>query len=205
MPINPRDDAALIVIDVQYSFLPQGSLAVPNGDEVIAVVNGIARTFRNVILTQDWHPPGHVSFASSHPGRKPFDKMMLAYGSQVLWPDHCVQATHGAAIHEDVEIPHAQLIIRKGFNPQVDSYSAFIEADGTRTGLDGYLHARGITAVYLVGLATDFCIAWSAVDAVKLGFSARVIEDGCRAIDVDGSLAAAWKNMAAAGVERMRS
>jgi len=205
MPINPRDDAALIVIDVQYSFLPQGSLAVPNGDEVIAVINGIARTFRNVILTQDWHPPGHVSFASSHPGRKPFDKMMLAYGSQVLWPDHCVQATHGAAIHEDVEIPHAQLIIRKGFNPQVDSYSAFIEADGTRTGLDGYLHARGITAVYLVGLATDFCIAWSAVDAVKLGFSARVIEDGCRAIDVDGSLAAAWKNMAAAGVERMRS
>ena len=202
MPINPPDDAALIVIDVQYSFLPQGSLAVPNGDEVIAVVNGIARTFRNVILTQDWHPPGHVSFASSHPGRKPFDKIMLGYGSQMLWPDHCVQATHGAAIHEDIEIPHAQLIIRKGFNPRIDSYSAFIEADGTRTGLDGYLHARGITAVYLVGLATDFCIAWSAVDAVKLGFSARVIEDGCRAIDVDGSLAAAWKTMSAAGVER---
>ena len=206
MPINPKDNAALIVVDVQHSFLPGGSLAVPRGDEVVPIINAIAKEFPNVVLTQDWHPPGHVSFASSHPGSKPYDKVELAYGSQVLWPDHCVQGTHGAALHEDIDIPHAQLIIRKGFNAHIDSYSAFIEADGrTRTGLDGYLRARGIAAVYLVGLATDFCVAWTAVDARKLGFSANVIEDACRAIDVSGSLTEAWGNMSAAGVVRSAS
>jgi nicotinamidase/pyrazinamidase len=204
MALNPKPSAALIVIDVQYSFLPGGSLAVPSGDKVIAVINGIAGTFPNVVLTQDWHPPGHVSFASSHPGKTPMQQVTLAYGPQMLWPDHCVQGTHGAEIHEGVGVPHAQLIIRKGFTRHVDSYSAFIEADGaSRTGLDGYLRARGIDAVYLVGLATDFCVAWTALDARKLGFEATVIEDACAAIDVGGSLADAWRRMHQAGVARI--
>jgi nicotinamidase/pyrazinamidase len=206
MPILPTDDAALIVVDAQNSFMPGGSLAVPKGDEVVPVINRIAQAFRNVVLTQDWHPPGHVSFASSHAGRKPFDSIDLPYGRQVLWPDHCVQGSEGAAIHGDISIPHAQLIIRKGFNPQLDSYSAFIEADGsTRTGLDGYLRARGIGVVHVVGLATDFCVSWTAVDARKLGFAAYVIEDACRGIDMQGSLDRAWADMASAGVQRVRS
>jgi nicotinamidase/pyrazinamidase len=206
MPIDLPARAALIVIDVQNSFLPGGSLAVPNGDEVIAVINGIAKEFENVVLTQDWHPPGHVSFASSHPGRRPLERITLDYGPQVLWPDHCVQGTAGAAIADRIDIPHAQLVLRKGFRRRLDSYSAFIEADGgTRTGLDGYLRARGIDTVYLVGLATDFCVAWTAIDARRLGFSAHVVENACRAIDVEDSLARAWTSMDDAGVERVRA
>jgi nicotinamidase/pyrazinamidase len=204
MTLNPEPGAALIVIDVQNSFLPGGSLAVPHGDKVIPVINAIAGTFPNIVLTQDWHPPGHVSFASSHPGKSPLQQITLAYGPQVLWPDHCVQGTRGAQLHDDLAIPHAQLILRKGFTPHVDSYSAFIEADGTsRTGLDGYLRARGIDTVYLVGLATDFCVAWTALDARRLGFSATVIDDACAAIDVAGSLAEAWTRMNQAGVARI--
>jgi nicotinamidase/pyrazinamidase len=208
MPENIKFGAAeaLIVVDVQNSFTPGGSLAVPDGDAIIPVLNRIARAFRNVVLTQDWHPAGHISFASSHPGKQPFETIDLHYGRQVLWPDHCVQGTEGAAIHADVDVPHAQVIIRKGFNPHVDSYSAFMEADRTsNTGLDGYLASRGIRTVYIAGLATDFCVAWTALDARKFGLEAIVIEDACRAIDTQGSLAAAWRDMEAAGVKRVQS
>ncbi|HEU0060274.1 MAG TPA: bifunctional nicotinamidase/pyrazinamidase [Hyphomicrobiaceae bacterium] len=204
--ITPGPDTALIVVDVQNCFTPGGSLAVQQGDEIIPLINRLAKAFQNVVLTQDWHTPGHVSFASSHAGKKPFESVDLAYGKQILWPDHCVQGTEGAAIHKGIDIPHAQLIIRKGFNRSVDSYSAFVEADGkSKTGLDGYLNARGIKTVYVVGLATDFCVAWTAMDARKLGLAAAVIEDACRGIDTHGSLAAAWKGMEAAGVKRMQS
>jgi nicotinamidase/pyrazinamidase len=204
--ITPGPDTALIVVDVQNCFTPGGSLAVQQGDEIIPLINRLAKAFQNVVLTQDWHTPGHVSFASSHAGKKPFESVELAYGKQILWPDHCVQGTEGAAIHKGIDIPHAQLIIRKGFNRSVDSYSAFVEADGkSKTGLDGYLNARGIKTVYVVGLATDFCVAWTAMDARKLGLAAAVIEDACRGIDTQGSLAAAWKGMEAAGVKRMQS
>jgi nicotinamidase/pyrazinamidase len=206
VPLPDREDVALIVVDVQNSFLPGGSLAVPKGDEVIAPINRLARAFRNVVLTQDWHPAGHISFASSHAGKQPFERIALPYGAQILWPDHCVQGSEGAAIHRDIDVPHAQLIVRKGFNPQVDSYSAFIEADGTsKTGLDGYLAARGIRSIYIAGLATDFCVAWSAIDAKKLSFEAHVVEDACRGIDTEGSLAVAWRNMEMAGIKRVRS
>ena len=206
MPMANREDAALIVVDVQNDFLPGGSLAVPNGDEVIAPINRLARVFRHVVLTQDWHPAGHISFASTHAGRRPFERIELPYGTQILWPDHCVQGNDGGAIHADLDIPHALLILRKGCNPRVDSYSAFIEADGTsKTGLDGYLAARGIRSVTIAGLATDFCVAWSAIDARKLGFEACVIEDACRGIDTEGSLAAAWRDMETAGVRRVRT
>ena len=204
--IKPGADATLIVVDVQNCFTPGGSLAVARGDEIIPLINRIAKAFQNVVLTQDWHTANHISFASSHAGKKPFDIVDLPYGRQVLWPDHCVQGTEGAAIHRGIDIPHAQLVIRKGFNPLVDSYSAFIEADGqSRTGLDGYLAGRGIKTVYVVGLATDFCVAWTAMDARKLGLDAVVVEDACRGIDTQGSLAAAWKNMDTAGVKRMQS
>lgn len=204
--IKPGADTALIVVDVQNCFTPGGSLAVERGDEIIPLINRIAKAFQNVVLTQDWHTANHISFASSHAGKKPFDVVDLPYGRQVLWPDHCVQGTEGAAIHRGIDIPHAQLVIRKGFNPLVDSYSAFIEADGqSRTGLDGYLAGRGIKSVYVVGLATDFCVAWTAMDARKLGLDAVVVEDACRGIDTQGSLAAAWKNMDTAGVKRMQS
>jgi nicotinamidase/pyrazinamidase len=204
--IKPGTDAALVVVDVQNCFTPGGSLAVKGGDEIVPLINKIARSFLNVVLTQDWHTPGHVSFASSHPGKKPFDTIDLPYGKQILWPDHCVQGTEGAAIHKGINIPHAQLVIRKGFNPKVDSYSAFIEADGKiKTGLDGYLNGRGIRTVFVTGLATDFCVAWTAMDARKLGLEAYVIEDACRGIDAQGSLAAAWKSMEAARVKRIQS
>jgi nicotinamidase/pyrazinamidase len=204
--ITPGPDTALIVVDVQNCFTPGGSLAVQQGDEIIPLINRLAKAFQNVVLTQDWHTPGHISFASSHAGKKPFESVELAYGKQILWPDHCVQGTEGAAIHKGIDIPHAQLIIRKGFNRSVDSYSAFVEADGkSKTGLDGYLNARGIKMVYVVGLATDFCVAWTAMDARKLGLAAAVIEDACRGIDTQGSLAAAWKGMEAAGVKRLQS
>ncbi len=197
---------ALIVVDVQNDFCPGGRLAVQKGDEVVPLVNEIAKRFENVVLTQDWHPAGHRSFATSHPGRKPFDTVKLPYGEQVLWPDHCLQGGDGAALHKDLSVPHAQLVIRKGWHKEVDSYSAFIEADGKiKTGLDGYLRERGIKRVFVCGLATDFCVAWTALDARKLGFAAVVIEDACRAIDNQGSLAAAREKMQKAGVRRVAS
>lgn len=199
--VGPKD--CLLVVDVQYDFLRGGSLEVRDGDAVVPLINEVAREFVNVAITQDWHPPGHASFASSHPGRRPFETIMLAYGKQVLWPDHCVQGTPGADLHHDLHVPHAQLILRKGFHPDIDSYSVFLEADRrTMTGLSSYLAVRGIDRVFLAGLATDFCVAWSALDARRYGFGAVVLEDACRAIDVDGSLAAAWKAMAGAGVQR---
>ncbi|MCI0372729.1 MAG: nicotinamidase [candidate division NC10 bacterium] len=168
----------LAVIDVQNCFVPGGTLPVPEGDKIIPLINAMAPAFQNVVLTQDWHTPGHISFASSHPGKKPFESVTLPYGTQVLWPDHCIQGTADAEIHRDLKIPHAALIIRKGHRRHVDSYSAFLEADrGTRTGLTGYLQERGIRRVFLVGLATDFCVAWSALDARRAGFEAYVIED----------------------------
>ena len=204
--IRPSDQDALLVIDVQNCFVPGGSLAVKEGDQIVPLINQIAKAFRNVVLTQDWHTSDHVSFASQHPGKKPFEAVKLAYGTQVLWPDHCVQGTEGAAIVSGVNIPHAQLVIRKGFHRDVDSYSAFLEADRkTETGLAGYLKQRKINRVFVCGLATDYCVAWSAEDARKAGFQASVIEDASRGIDLNGSLAAAWKQMAAKGVKRIRS
>jgi nicotinamidase/pyrazinamidase len=196
----------LLVVDVQNDFIPGGALPVKEGDLIVPLVNEIASRFEHVILTQDWHTPGHTSFASAHPGKKPFDTIQLDYGTQVLWPDHCVQGTPGADFHKDLKIPHAELIIRKGYRKQMDSYSAFFEADGkTTTGLAGYVRDRGFRQVYLVGLATDFCVCWSALDARKVGLSASVIEDACRGIDTNGSLAKAWEQMTRAGVRRIRS
>jgi nicotinamidase/pyrazinamidase len=204
--IKPGIKDALIVVDVQNDFCPGGRLAVQKGDEVVPLVNLLAKRFESVVLTQDWHPPGHQSFATSHPGSKPFDTVKLAYGQQVLWPDHCVQGSEGAALHKDLSVPHAQLVLRKGHHREVDSYSAFLEADRkTRTGLEGYLDERGIKRVFVCGLATDFCVAWTALDADKLGFAALVVEDACRAIDMQGSLAAAWEKMKKAGVKRIQS
>lgn len=201
--VKPRATDVLLVVDVQNCFLPGGSLAVKDGDAVVPVINALAEKFANVVLTQDWHTPNHLSFASAHPGKKPFDTVRMPYGEQVLWPDHCVQGTPGAELSAALKIPHAHLVIRKGYNPAIDSYSAFVEADGvTKTGLAGYLKERGIDRVFVVGLATDFCVAWSALDARKAGLDAVVVEDGCRGIDLNGSLAAAWREMAAAGVER---
>ena len=202
----PRATDCLIVVDVQNDFCPGGALEVKHGDEIVPLVNQLARKFENVVLTQDWHTPGHVSFASSHAGKKPFETKRLRYGEQVMWPDHCVQGTRGAALHDGLDIPHAQLVIRKGFHPKVDSYSGFLEADRkTKTGLEGYLRSREVKRVYCVGLATDFCVAWTALDARRFKFDAVVIEDACRAIDNAGSLAAAQKAMKAAGVKRANS
>lgn len=196
----------LLVIDVQNDFMPGGALAVPQGDEVVAVINRLAPAFEHVVLTQDWHPAGHASFASSHAGRAPFQSTTLPYGEQVLWPDHCVQDTPGAALHADLDVPHARLLIRKGHHAGVDSYSAFLEADRTtKTGLGGYLREQGVRRVVCVGLATDYCVAWSALDARAAGFEAVVVEDACRAIDLDGSLSRAWQELAAAGVRRATS
>ena len=205
--MNKLDDATvLIIVDAQYGFMPGGGLAVADGDAVVPVINRIAPRFANVVLTQDWHPADHISFAANHPGRAPFEIITLPYGEQVLWPTHCVQGTRDAALHDDLRVPQAQLIIRKGFHRDVDSYSAFMEADRrTSTGLAAYLKARGITKLYLCGLATDYCVAWSAQDARAAGFEATVIEDACRAIDLNGSLARAWADMAAAGVGRVQS
>jgi nicotinamidase/pyrazinamidase len=197
---------ALLVIDVQNDFCPGGALAVPDGDAVVPLINRIARGFETVVITQDWHPAGHASFAASYPGREPFGMIDLKYGPQVLWPTHCVMGTAGAALHADLDIPHACLMLRKGSHAGVDSYSAFLEADReTKTGLDGYLASRGVTEVFVCGLATDYCVAWSAEDARKFGFGAAVIEDACRAIDLNGSLAAAWARLAAAAVGRIQS
>jgi nicotinamidase/pyrazinamidase len=192
---------ALIVIDVQNDFCPGGALAVAGGDEIVAPINALMAEHAAVILTQDWHPAGHSSFASAHPGLAPFALTRMPYGPQVLWPDHCVQGTRGAAFHDGLETDRADLVIRKGHNPAIDSYSAFFENDQkTPTGLEGYLRSRGIDQVTLVGLATDFCVNFSAVDAARLGFRVTVRQDLCRAIDMDGSLAAARDGMLAAGV-----
>ena len=197
---------ALIVIDAQYGFMPGGGLPVAGGDAIVPVINRIAPRFANAVLTQDWHPADHISFAANHPGRQPFDTITLAYGPQVLWPMHCVQGTRDAALHDELRVPQAQLILRKGFHRDVDSYSAFMEADRTTTtGLAAYLQARGITQLVLCGLATDYCVAWSALDARAAGFEVAVVEDACRAIDLNGSLAKAWADMAAAGVQRIQS
>ena len=205
-PIKIDDASALLVIDVQNCFLPGGSLAVKEGDQVVPVINKLAKGFANVVMTQDWHTPGHVSFASSHAGKKPFETVDLAYGKQVLWPDHCVQGTDGASLSKDLSIPQAELIIRKGYHKDTDSYSAFTEADGkTTTGLAAWLKARKLQKLFVAGLATDFCVAWTAMDARKAGFEAFVIEDACRGIDTQGSLAKAWADMAKAGVKRIQS
>lgn len=204
--VKPGARDVLLVVDVQNDFIPGGALAVKEGDAIVPLVNQLAAGFEHVILTQDWHTPGHVSFASAHPGKKPFETITLGYGTQVLWPDHCVQGTPGADLHKDLRIPHAELIIRKGYRKQMDSYSAFFEADGkTTTGLAGYVKDRGFRQVYLVGLATDFCVCWSALDARKVGLGASVIEDACRGIDTNGSLGKAWEQMTKAGVKRIRS
>jgi nicotinamidase/pyrazinamidase len=194
-------EKALIVIDVQNDFCPGGALAVAGGDEIVPMVNRLIGEFDHVVLTQDWHPAGHSSFASVHPGKNPFETTEMPYGTQTLWPDHCVQGTDGAAFHANLEWTKAELVIRKGFRSAIDSYSAFFENDRTTpTGLAGYLRERGISDLTLVGLATDFCVAYSALDAVRSGFKATVLLDACRAIDLGGSLAAMKDEMAKAGV-----
>jgi len=204
MQISPR--TALLVIDVQNDFIPGGQLAVPEGDQIVPLINRLGGLFKQVVIAQDWHPSGHASFASSHPGYQPYEVIQLPYGEQVLWPEHCVQGTAGAEFHPELKLPHAQLIIRKGCNPDIDSYSAFLEADRrTTTGLAGYLKERGIDTVYMVGLALDFCVMFSALDARAAGFNAFVVLDACRAIDRDGSLAAAMERMQTAGVGLIQS
>ena len=196
-------DDALIVVDIQYDFLPGGSLAVAGGDEIIEPINALSRRFRNVIQTQDWHPAGHISFASSHAGMAPFQMIELPYGPQVLWPDHCVIGTKGAEFSVALDIPHVQTIIRKGYRETIDSYSGFRENDhSTQTGLAGYLRERGLKRLFICGLATDFCVAWTAEDGLAAGFETVVIEDATRAIDTGGSLEAAWQRMNGMGVGR---
>jgi nicotinamidase/pyrazinamidase len=199
-------DAVLLVVDVQNCFLPGGTLPVTGGDEIIPVINALGKKFDNVVFTQHWHTPEHTSFASSHPGKNPFETVELPYGQQVLWPDHSVQGTDDAKLAAGLDIPHTQLIIRKGYHNEVDSYSTFVEADKkTKTSLTGYLLERGLTDVYVCGLATDFCVSWSAIDARAADLSVSVIADACRGIDLNGSVAAAWISMAAAGVRRIQS
>jgi len=204
MQIQPGHDDALLIIDVQNDFCPGGALAVADGDAVVPVINRLAERFDHVVLTQDWHPSGHSSFATSHPGANPFESVEMSYGQQTLWPEHCLQGTAGAAFHPELVIDRAQLIIRKGFRREIDSYSAFFENDRrTPTGLAGYLRDRGLRRIFLAGLATDFCVHYSAVDARRLGFDTVLVEAGCRAIDLAGSLDAAWAGMAVAGVQRI--
>lgn len=205
--VTPDPDRdLLLVVDVQNDFCPGGALAVSGGDDVVPAINALSRRFDHVVLTQDWHPPGHSSFASSHAGRAPMEVVAMEYGDQVLWPDHCVRETDGAEFHEGLETGGAEMIVRKGCRHDVDSYSAFFENDRrTPTGLAGYLRERGLGRLFLTGIATDFCVAWSALDARKEGFEVVLVEDACRAIDVDGSLADALERMAAAGVAIARS
>lgn len=206
MAERPGGDAALIVVDVQNDFCPGGALAVPGGDAVVPVVNQLAGRFAHVVLTQDWHPAGHSSFASQHPGRRPFETVEMPYGPQTLWPDHCVAGTGGAEFHPGLDTARAELVIRKGFRRAIDSYSAFTENDrATPTGLAGYLRERGLRRLFLVGLATDYCVAWSALGAATAGFEATVIEDACRAIDLDGPLARAMDELREGGVCLARS
>jgi nicotinamidase/pyrazinamidase len=197
--IGGRD--VLLVVDVQNDFCPDGGLAVPRGHEIVPLVNRIAGRFAHVVLTQDWHPAGHQSFASSHPGRKPYETIEVAYGPQILWPDHCVQGTSGAELHRDLQIPHAELVLRKGYHREIDPYSAFYENDRkTHTGLAGYLRERGFARVFVAGLAFDFCVRYSAEDAKREGFDVIVVEDACRGIDVGGSMAATRQVLAGLGV-----
>jgi nicotinamidase/pyrazinamidase len=204
--VIPGERDVLLVIDVQVDFLLGGALAVPDGDAVIAPINRLLGLFPHAVLTQDWHPAEHVSFAARHPGRMPFDTVTLAHGPQVLWPEHCVRGSAGAELAPGLEAHRAEVVIRKGHHGEVDSYSAFLEADRrTRTGLAGYLRERGFTRVVLCGLATDYCVAWSALDARAAGFEVVVVEDAVRGIDIDGSVARAWADMAAAGVGRITS
>ena len=199
-------NSALIVVDVQNGFCPGGNLAVADADQIIPCINALGRVFQNIVITQDWHPATHVSFAANHAGKQDYEQIQLSYGEQVLWPVHCVQGTADAELHPDLDLPTAQLIIRKGFHEQIDSYSAFMEADRkTTTGLAAYLKAREIDTVYIVGIATDFCVAWTAIDACELGFSTYVIEDATKAIDLNGSLEQAWQQMLAHGVQRIQS
>ena len=198
-------NAALLIVDVQNDFCAGGALEVPDANAIIAVINTLIPQFNTCILTQDWHPRQHLSFASSHPGKQPFTTTDLPYGEQLLWPDHCVQGSTGAAFHPQLNTTNAALVLRKGFRREIDSYSAFYENDhNTATGLSGYLRNRGLQTLYLVGLATDFCVAWSAIDGMREGFNVNVIENACKAIDRDGSLAAAWEQMHAVNVKRMR-
>jgi len=200
-PLTPGDRDILLVVDIQNDFCPGGGLPVPRGDEVVPLINRLAAKFSHVALTQDWHPHGHLSFASSHPGKAPYQTIDVAYGRQVLWPDHCVQGTAGAAFRKDLEIPHAELVLRKGYHREIDSYSAFFENDRrTPTGLAGYLRERSFRRVFLAGLAFDFCVRYSAEDAHHEGFEAIVIEDACRGIDVDGSMAATRERFMASGI-----
>jgi nicotinamidase/pyrazinamidase len=193
-------NTALLVVDMQNDFMPGGALAVPRGHEIVEPINRLAQRFASVVLTQDWHCPGHASFASSHPGRQVYETIDAFYGPQILWPDHCVMGTQGAALHPDLDIPHSALILRKGYHKAVDSYSAFLEADReTRTGLDGWLNSRGITEVVICGLATDFCVGWTACDARHFSLKVKVVEEASRAIDLDGSMARAHRNMDVAG------
>jgi len=204
--VTPGAADLLLVIDVQVDFLPGGALPVRDGDAVVAPINALQHRFRHVVLMQDWHPADHVSFADTHPGRAPFETVALPYGPQMLWPRHCVQGSLGAGFAPGLATDRASLVVRKGLDPRVDSYSAFLEADRiTRTGLAGALAERGITRVVLCGLATDFCVLWSALDARDAGFEVQVVEDAVRGIDVDGSLARAWARMEAAGVRRIGS
>jgi nicotinamidase/pyrazinamidase len=195
------DNDVLLVVDIQNDFCPGGALPVPGGDEIVPLVNGLAERFQHVVLTQDWHPAGHRSFASSHPGKQPFDTTTLAYGPQILWPDHCVQGSAGAAFHSDLNIPHAELVLRKGYHRDIDSYSAFFDNDRkTPTGLAAYLRERGFTRVFVAGLAFDFCVRYSAEDAQRTGFETTVVEDACRSIDMDGSADAARESFAVLGI-----
>ncbi len=202
----PGEGDVLLVVDVQNDFCPGGALAVGDGDAVVPVINRLGAKFTHLIQTQDWHPQGHRSFASAHPGRQPFDTVEAPYGPQTLWPDHCVQGTRGAEFHPALDLPGAELIIRKGFRAGIDSYSAFYENDRkTATGLGGYLRERGFARLFICGLATDYCVFYTAVDARKDGFAAIVLIDACRAIDLAGSLAAAMEQMAKAGVRIAKS
>lgn len=197
---------ALLIVDIQNDFCPGGALAVPDGDRIIPVVNRLAERFDHVLMTQDWHPAGHHSFASSHQGKEPFETIELPYGTQVLWPDHCVQGTNGADFHPSLNTIRAELIIRKGFRRQIDSYSGFFENDHkTATGLTGYLRDRGFDALYIAGLASDFCVKWTALDALKEGFSVNVIRDAVAGIDIDGSVETAWQEMDDAGIRTIQS
>jgi nicotinamidase/pyrazinamidase len=201
IPLGDHD--VLVIVDIQNDFCPGGRLSVPRGHEVVPLINRLAERFSHVVLTQDWHPPGHLSFASSHPGKKPYDVIEVDYGPQILWPDHCVQATRGAEFHKDLSVPHAALVLRKGVHRHIDSYSTFYENDrSTPTGLVGYLRDRGFTRVFLAGLAFDFCVRYSTEDARREGFPVVVVEDACRGIDIEGSMDATRESLGKIGAVR---
>jgi nicotinamidase/pyrazinamidase len=204
--MTPQPTDALLLIDLQPDFMPGGALAVTGGDEILPLINQLAHKFDHVLLTQDWHPSQHVSFATSHPNKKPFERVQAPYGPQTLWPDHCLQHTAGAAIHPALDIPHAELILRKGFRREIDSYSAFLENDHTTpTGLAGYLRERGLKRLFIAGLAYDYCVRFSAEDGTKIGFECIVLEDACRAVNLSGTVDATNAAFAANGIQRIAS